>query len=70
MPVFEFVCQSCGHTFEKLCKTGVQLAEIGCPACGEKNARKRISGFCSPGTPGGGSDCGSCSSGCCGSCRH
>lgn len=72
MPIYEFTCQGCGNNFDKLCKASDNLAEIICPACGEKKARKRISKFCSPGVGGdtGGSSCGSCSTHNCGSCGH
>lgn len=43
MPVYEFHCNTCGESFEKL----VRLAEIDlqpeCPVCHSLDTRKRIS---------------------------
>ena len=40
MPIFEYQCQHCGQTIEKIQRR--PLAEIPCPACG-KNAVKTVS---------------------------
>lgn len=33
MPIFEFECRACGHTFEKLLKES--SCEWPCPSCGQ-----------------------------------
>lgn len=42
MPLFEYHCNQCNKTFEKLRKQ--QVTEIKCPACGGQ-ARKTVSVF-------------------------
>jgi putative FmdB family regulatory protein len=37
MPIFEFHCQSCDKTFEKLLKSAVKQAP--CPSCGRQAQR-------------------------------
>jgi putative FmdB family regulatory protein len=44
MPLYEFHCDSCNATFEKLLKK--QEHEVACPICG-KSARKAVSVFAS-----------------------
>jgi len=46
MPLFEYHCESCNTTFEKLLKT--QENEAECPDCGQQ-ARKAVSVFASAG---------------------
>lgn len=36
MPIYEFVCENCGHKFSTLCKVG---EEVSCPECGGKTKR-------------------------------
>jgi putative FmdB family regulatory protein len=43
MPLFEFLCQSCGERFEELL-TGSSAA-VECRACGSPEVRKQISAF-------------------------
>ena len=42
MPLFDFVCDGCGHRFEKLIATA--SSEVRCETCGEA-ARKLPSAF-------------------------
>ncbi len=42
MPLYEFLCTSCGHFFERLLP--VTRQEVSCPQCGEL-ARKVLSAF-------------------------
>lgn len=72
MPIYEFICNSCGHQFEELCKINFKLEEIECPECSKKDVKKKPSLFGQKGTSSGGSSssCGSCSSSSCGSCGH
>lgn len=46
MPIFEYRCQTCGKTVEKI--QSQPLAEIPCPACGAK-AQRAVSVFASAG---------------------
>ena len=48
MPIFEYVCMSCGNRFEKLQKAGA-ACEPGCPACGSAEVKKELSIFSSAG---------------------
>lgn len=36
MPIYEFLCKSCGHRFSTLCKIG---EEVSCPECGGETQR-------------------------------
>ena len=72
MPIYEYVCDACGHGFESLVSPGRE-SEVSCPACGAPRPRKRISCF---GIGGGSSrikgstaGCTSCSSKSCGTCH-
>ncbi len=61
MPIFEYLCQECGHRFEKIVQ-GMMQPE--CPSCKATRLEKQISGFAmgSTGVPG------TSASGACGSC--
>lgn len=41
MPIYEYVCGSCGHNVEVIQKMGEVLKE--CPACKKATLKKRIS---------------------------
>lgn len=45
MPLYEYVCQSCGTPFEKL--TGFSQADQPqtCPKCGDTHSRRKLSSF-------------------------
>lgn len=45
MPTYDFLCRSCGETFEA--RTAIDEAPP-CPACGEPGAERQISGFAGP----------------------
>ena len=45
MPIYEYRCENCGESFEKLVKMSASNADVECPACGSKNARKALSLF-------------------------
>ncbi|MBC7329354.1 zinc ribbon domain-containing protein [bacterium] len=36
MPIYEFLCENCGHKFSTLCKVG---EEVPCPVCGGETQR-------------------------------
>lgn len=79
MPIYEFRCSSCGHPFDQLCGSGVDVATLSCDECGGPVVRKfstfRVGGFRAEpiegdGTPrtqsGGG--CSSCATQACSTC--
>ncbi|MHB1567451.1 MAG: FmdB family zinc ribbon protein [Acidiferrobacter sp.] len=41
MPIYEYVCASCGHNVEVMQKMGELLTD--CPACGRPTLKKRMS---------------------------
>ena len=43
MPIYEFLCKSCGHEFEELVL--VSNKKIECPECGSRNLGKEFSTF-------------------------
>jgi putative FmdB family regulatory protein len=66
MPIYEFVCEECGHAFEKLVSSS--RSRVHCPDCESGKVTRQFSAFAFKGgsrfvgSRGGGS-CGSCSSG-------
>ncbi len=42
MPIYEYLCENCGHTFEEM-QTMVEELIVKCPNCG-KNSLKRLLG--------------------------
>ncbi len=59
MPIFEYQCDECNETFEKLVFKGEE-DEIKCPKCKSNNIRKKMSatsfmgtsvGTCAAGSP-------------------
>ena len=42
MPTYEYVCEACGHEFEKF-QSIVAAPLRTCPACGKRKAKRRIS---------------------------
>jgi len=74
MPIFEYVCKTCGEEFEKLLPA--VDAKTNCPKCGSKEVGKKLSRFAAsvknsgcpskdicPGASSGGCGCGH--AGCC-----
>ncbi len=45
MPIYEYVCPSCGGSFEKLVRSTTSAAEVVCPTCGNPDVRKKVSTF-------------------------
>ena len=45
MPIYEFVCESCGHRFEELVGShvGRETADVGCPECGSAEVERQLS---------------------------
>ncbi|HSD22954.1 MAG TPA: zinc ribbon domain-containing protein [Solirubrobacterales bacterium] len=50
MPIYEFVCESCGHRFEELVGShvGVRAADVRCPECGAAEVVRQISSSHAP----------------------
>ena len=47
MPIYEFECNECHNTFEKLCSMKEDLSVIACEYCKAKNVKKKMSSFAS-----------------------
>ncbi len=64
MPIFEYICQECGESFEKLILFSAASAQATCPHCSSNQTKKKISVFSSSkqNTAGNNSSCGSSSS--------
>ena len=45
MPLFEYTCEACEHTFEVLVRNAQGKARIKCDACGSTEVRKLFSVF-------------------------
>lgn len=50
MPIYEFVCDSCGHGFEELVGShvGLAAADVACPECGSEKVERRLSNSYAP----------------------
>ena len=48
MPIYQYTCEKCGHTFESVRKMGEGNAVLRCPRCGRQSARMVFSTFHSP----------------------
>lgn len=46
VPIYEFVCESCGHRFEELVGShvGREAADVTCAECGSAKLERQISG--------------------------
>ena len=45
MPLYEYSCRDCGHSFEVLQSMGERGDDLRCPACGAVGAERRLSTF-------------------------
>lgn len=45
MPVYEYVCTSCGHKFEQSRSFGGDEKDLKCPECGAESPRRIFSVF-------------------------
>ncbi len=54
MPIYEFVCPTCGQSFEKLVRggRGAKEAPAACPTCGQDSYRKQVTLIAAMGTDG------------------
>lgn len=64
MPMYEFVCNQCGHEFEELVRTSRDQHAAKCPECGGQKPTRKLSVFsartaAAPAMPAGGA-CGRC----------
>lgn len=64
MRLHDFECTNCGATFEELVRSSETGETVTCPQCGEKGARKLLSGFSLGGRSGGGFSATSSGGGC------
>jgi putative FmdB family regulatory protein len=67
MPIYEYRCESCGDTFEKLVRRTEEALEAGCPACGDHHLEQQYSTFAARAgsAAGGRAEMPSCPSGMC-----
>jgi putative FmdB family regulatory protein len=49
VPIYEYDCQDCNHTFEELVFSGSE--QVKCPKCGQNKVQRKMSVFCSGGGP-------------------
>jgi len=74
MPIYEYECQDCGHSFELIRRMGDADKAIACEKCKSDKTTRQLSVFnaCSGGKAltGSRSGCGSCGGGHCSSCNH
>jgi putative FmdB family regulatory protein len=44
MPIYEYVCPTCGQSFEKLVRGGrnARDASVSCPTCGQDSHRREV----------------------------
>jgi putative FmdB family regulatory protein len=47
MPIFEYTCEDCGTSFEKLVRNSASSngAGVACPSCGEHHVKQELSTF-------------------------
>lgn len=49
MPLYEYVCQTCGSHFEKIVRFSDQTTDTSCPICRSEKTYKLISLFAASG---------------------
>jgi putative FmdB family regulatory protein len=47
MPIYEYHCKSCGHTFQLLQRMGADAKDVTCPACSSHLVDRLLSCFAS-----------------------
>lgn len=67
MPLYEYICNDCQTTFERLIAAQDRDKQSKCPECGSNKTRRLISGFAIGKSSGGGSQtsCPTCTTGTC-----
>ncbi|RMD50955.1 MAG: zinc ribbon domain-containing protein [Candidatus Thermofonsia bacterium] len=43
MPTYEFLCEECGHPFDKRLRMSEVGQPVSCPVCASKQTRRRFS---------------------------
>ena len=67
MPIFEYECENCHHSFEKILLSQSGTHDVNCPECGSSHLKKKVSVFGVGGGESGGIETGGNGGGCCGS---
>lgn len=49
MPIYEYRCEECGRSFEKLRKAADADRELECPYCNSEEVRRLLSSFATGG---------------------
>jgi putative FmdB family regulatory protein len=60
MPLYEYQCESCQASFEKLVADVAARDRAACPKCGSKKTRRAFSAFAVGQSGGGGDDVNPC----------
>ena len=55
MPIYEYLCESCGSKFEKLVRRSEDAMQAGCPSCSGQNLKQEYSTFAAHAGSGGSS---------------
>jgi putative FmdB family regulatory protein len=63
MPLYEFICEKCGATFEELVAAGLDGPGVECPSCGSEEITKLVSRFAAGGPSSGSGKSGGASCG-------
>jgi len=50
MPIYEYKCTECGHTFSRLQNIGASAKGVRCPKCKSENVERQLSSFASTST--------------------
>ena len=45
MPLYEYICEECGHAFEKLLSFSKADLPQACPTCGAAKGQRKLSSF-------------------------
>lgn len=46
MPIYEYICKSCGEKFSLLQKASATEKDTNCPKCSSAEVKKLMSSFC------------------------
>lgn len=49
MPIYEYRCRQCGHTFDAFQRVGADGSDLVCPKCNAAKPEKLFSSFASSG---------------------
>ncbi len=45
MPVYEYICDACGHEFDEFSPSMSDESVVACPKCNKRTARRKLSVF-------------------------